>query len=66
MKCEDVCLKAYEGVPELKRSLREYFMFCNDARPDQRLGYQVREEIDREVLDEQEGAYQDKLVKATG
>lgn len=51
VKYEEVYLKAYEGVPELKRSLKEYFIFYNDVRPHQSLGYKTPEKIDREVLD---------------
>jgi len=51
VKYEEVYLKAYEGVLELKRSLKEYFIFYNDVRPHQSLGYKTPEKIDREVLD---------------
>ena len=51
MKDEEVYLKAYKGVPELKRSLKEYFIFYNEVRPHQSLGYKTPEEIYREVLD---------------
>lgn len=51
VKDEEVYLKAYEGVPELKRSLKEYFIFYNEVRPHQSLGYKTPEKIDREELD---------------
>ena len=44
-------LKAYEGVLELKRSLKEYFIFYNEVRPHQSLGCKTAEKIYREVLD---------------
>jgi len=51
VKYEEVYLKAYESVPELKRSLKEYFIFYNEVRPHQSLGDKTPEKIDREVLD---------------
>ena len=51
VKYEEVYLRAYEGVAKLKRSLKEYFIFYNEARPHQSLGYKTPEKIDREVLD---------------
>ena len=51
VKDEEVYLKAYEGVPELKRSLKEYFNFYNEVRLHQSLGYQTPGKIYREVLD---------------
>jgi putative transposase len=51
VKYEEVYLKAYESVPELKRSLKEYFILYNEVRPHQSLGYKTPEEIYREVLD---------------
>ena len=57
MKDEEVYLKAYEGVPELKRSLKEYFIFYNEVRPHQNLGYKTPEKIDREVLGIKEEVY---------
>ena len=57
MKDEEVYLRAYEGVPELKRSLKEYFIFYNEVRPHQNLGYKTPEKIDREVLGIKEEVY---------
>ena len=57
VKYEEVYLKAYEGVPELKRSLKEYFIFYNEVRPHQNLGDKTPEKIDREVLDLKEEAH---------
>jgi len=54
VKYEEAYLKAYEGVLELERSLKEYFIFYNDVRPHQSLGYKMPEKIDREVLDMKE------------
>jgi hypothetical protein len=54
VKDEEVYLKAYEGVPELKRSLKEYFIFYNEVRSHQSLSYKTPEKIDREVLDVKE------------
>jgi putative transposase len=51
VKYEEVYLKAYESVPELKRSLKEYFILYNEVRPHQSLGYKTPEKIGREVLD---------------
>jgi len=50
VKEEEVYLKAYESVPELKRSLKEYFNFYNEVRLHQSLGYQTPGKIYREVL----------------
>ena len=57
VKYEEVYLKAYEGVPELKKSLKEYFIFYNEVRPHQNLGDKTPEKIDREVLDLKEEAH---------
>lgn len=51
VKYEEVYLEAYESVPELKRSLKEYFICYNEVRPHQSLGYKTPEKIYREVLD---------------
>src|SRR5450830_1249116 len=51
VKYEEVYLRAYKGVPELKRSLKEYFIFYNKVGPHQNLGDKTPEKIDREVLD---------------
>jgi putative transposase len=51
VKYEEAYLKAYEGVLELERSLKEYFIFYNEVRPHQSLGDKTPEKIDREVLD---------------
>lgn len=51
MKYEEVYLKAYKGIPELKRSLKEYFIFYSEVRPHQSLGCKTPEKIDREELD---------------
>jgi len=51
VKYEEVYLKAYKGVPELKRSLKEYFIFYSEVRPHQSLGCKTPEKIYREVLD---------------
>lgn len=50
VKYEEVYLKAYEDVPELKRSLKEYFIFYNEVRPRQNLGHKTPEKLGREML----------------
>src|SRR5262249_58323654 len=39
VKYEDVYLRGYEAVPELRRGLGGYFVFYNEERPHQSLGY---------------------------
>jgi len=51
VKEEEVYLKAYEGVPALKRSLKEYFTFYNGVRPHQSLGCETPAKTYREALD---------------
>ena len=40
-KYEDVYIRCYETVPELRRGLARYFGFYNDERPHQSLGYRT-------------------------
>jgi putative transposase len=41
VKYEDVYIRCYETVPELRRGLARYFGFYNDERPHQSLGYRT-------------------------
>jgi putative transposase len=41
VKYEDIYLKKYDSLPSLLMGLTEYFMFYNDARPHQSLGYKT-------------------------
>lgn len=41
VKYEDIYLKKYDSLPSLLLGLTEYFMFYNDARPHQSLGYET-------------------------
>jgi putative transposase len=41
LKYEEVYLHAYDGVPEARRGICDYFVFYNDERPHQALGYSV-------------------------
>jgi putative transposase len=41
LKYEEVYLHAYDGVPEARRGIGDYFFFFNDERPHQALGYSV-------------------------
>lgn len=45
VKYEEVYLKVYNTVPELKRSLKDYFIFYNEVRPHQSLEYKTPERI---------------------
>ena len=45
IKYEDIYLKEYEGVSELRKGLKSYFDFYNTERPHQALNYQTPEEI---------------------
>jgi putative transposase len=41
VKYEEVYLHAYDDVPKARRQLGDYFVFFNDERPHQSLGYSV-------------------------
>jgi putative transposase len=41
VKYEDVYLRGYETVPQLRQGLSRYFPFYNEERPHQALGYQT-------------------------
>jgi putative transposase len=41
VKYEDVYIRGYDGVPELRRGLARYFAFYNHARLHQALGYRT-------------------------
>ena len=47
VKYEDVYLKCYETVPELEGGLRRYFLYYNDDRLHQSLGYRRPAEVYR-------------------
>jgi putative transposase len=40
-KYEDIYIRGYEGVPELRRALAQYFAFYNHERLHQALGYRT-------------------------
>jgi putative transposase len=41
VKYEDIYLRKYDGLPSLLLGLTEYFMFYNEVRPHQSLGYET-------------------------
>ncbi len=41
VKYEDIYLRGYEGVPELRTGLGRYFPFYNEERPHQSLTYRT-------------------------
>jgi len=41
VKYEEVYLHAYDDVPQARRRIGDYFVFFNDERPHQALGYGV-------------------------
>ncbi len=45
VKYEDVFIKGYASVDEVRAGLTEYFHFYNEKRPHQSLGYQVPNEV---------------------
>lgn len=45
LKYEDIYLRDYASVPELRAGLQRYFTFYNFQRPHQSLGYQVPAEV---------------------
>jgi len=45
LKYEEVYLKAYDTVPELRESLRAYIEFYNTERPHQSLGYKTPKSV---------------------
>ncbi len=45
VKYEDIYIKDYEAVPELKTGLANYFSFYNHERRHQSLGYQTPAEV---------------------
>ena len=45
VKYEDVYLKGYAGLPELRLGLSEYFAFYNGERPHQGLGNRTPEVV---------------------
>jgi putative transposase len=49
VKYEDIYIRGYEAVPELDRGLGRYFVFYNDERPHQSLGYRTPAAVYREV-----------------
>jgi putative transposase len=55
VKYEDIYLRCYETVPELRRGLDRYFGFYNDERPHQSLGYRTPAAIYHRGTTAQEG-----------
>ena len=49
LKYENIYLRGYEAVPELKRGLGAYFRFYNGERLHQALGYRTPAAVYREV-----------------
>jgi putative transposase len=45
VKYEDIYIRGYEVVPELRRGLSRYFAFYNGERLHQSLGYQTPAEV---------------------
>ncbi len=45
IKYEEVCLKAYQTVPEARTSIGAYRGFYNEERPHQALGYRTPREV---------------------
>jgi putative transposase len=48
VKYEDLYLRGYESVPDLRRGLLRYFGFYNEERPHQALGYRAPAAVYRE------------------
>jgi putative transposase len=49
VKYEDIYIRGYETVPELSVGLGRYFVFYNEERPHQSLGYETPAVVYREV-----------------
>lgn len=49
LKYEDIYIKRYETVPELRQGLRDYFAFYNEKRLHQSLGYKTPAAVYREA-----------------
>ncbi len=47
VKYEDIYIRGYETVPELQRGLARYFVFYNQERLHQSLGYETPLEVYR-------------------
>jgi putative transposase len=45
LKYEEVFLHAYDGVKESKEGIGRYFVFFNEERPHQALGYRTPMEV---------------------
>lgn len=45
VKCEEVCLKAYDSIGEARKSIGNYFMFYNPKRRHQSLGRQTPDSV---------------------
>ena len=45
VKYEDVYVRGYEAVPALEEGLGRYFVFYNEDRPHQSLGYRTPAEV---------------------
>ena len=45
VKYEEVYLKAYANILEAQRGLEDYFLFYNELRPHQALGYRTPAEV---------------------
>ena len=45
VKYEEVYTKSYDGLPEARKSLKEFFEFYNNGRPHQTHGYRTPSEV---------------------
>jgi len=45
VKYEDIFLRGYTSIDEVRAGLTEYFTFYNTARPHQSLGYQTPDTV---------------------
>ena len=51
MKYDDIYIKDYEQVPDLEAGLTAYFLFYDEERPHQSLGYRTPGEVYRSGLE---------------
>jgi len=45
LKYEDIYLKGYSNMEELRKGMCEYFLFYNTVRPHQSLGYRTPDKV---------------------
>ena len=51
VKYEEIYLKRYESIPELKAGLNDYFQYYNESRLHQGLGYQTPQQVYHEGIE---------------